>query len=201
MAILDAIYSTGNHYSGVTNVVSRYAAARRAEGADPQADTASSLVDVFDRWGGVDGFVDRTNNRWRTSTTKGAPFKAHAALEAAKVLQRHGIENANDAVAKLSLREARESSDVTREWLAIEGQGSALTWNYFLMLVGIPGVKADRMVVGYVSSALGGARQVAQKEASRLVESVADAIGVNYTRLDHTIWRYQSGREYLLTAE
>jgi hypothetical protein len=65
------------------------------------------------------------------------------------------------------------------------------------MLVGIPGVKADRMIVRFVTYVLERPREVSRKKASRLVEEVADIMGVNYIYLDHTIWRYQSGRPYL----
>ncbi len=196
LAVLDAIYSTGNRYTGVINLVNRYRELRIAEKADPQTDTATHLVDAFHRWGGVDEFVHKTNNRWRTSSRLSAPYKAYAALEAARVLERHSIQAVSDAKDRLNSRESRERSDTAREWLAIRGQSSGLTWNYFLMLVGIPGVKADRMVIRFVSQVL--QRGVSTKEASRLVEAAADILGVNYIHLDHTIWRFQSGRPYLV---
>ncbi|MGP6174296.1 heme peroxidase [Corynebacterium sp. A21] len=197
LAILDSIYSTSNRYAGVINLVNRYRHLRTAEGADPEVDTATDLIETFHRWGGVDTFVERTNNRWRTSSQFHAPYKAYAALEAAKVLAWHSIETVNDAVMRLESRESRERSDISKEWLAITGQKSALTWNYFLMLNGIPGVKADRMVVRFVTQSLGRQRKISPKDASRLVEEVADIIGANYSYLDHTIWRYQSDRPYL----
>lgn len=179
------------------NLVNRYRGLRADEGADPEADTATDLVDAFHRWGGVDEFVLKTNNRWRTSSQLHAPYKAYAALEAAKVLARHSIETVSDVAGRLDSRESRERSDIARQWLAITGQSSALTWSYFLMLVEIPGVKADRMIVRFVTQVLGRPREVSRKEASRLIEEVADIMGVNYIYLDHTIWRYQSGRSYL----
>ena len=65
------------------------------------------------------------------------------------------------------------------------------------MLVGVPGVKADRMIVRFVTQVLERPRKVSRKEASRLIEEVADIMDVNYIYLDHTIWRFQSGRPYL----
>lgn len=197
LAVLDAIYSTGNRYAGVMKVVNGYRDLRVIEGADPEVDTATDLVDTFHRWGGVDEFVLKTNNRWRTSSQHHAPYKAYAALEAAKLLARHSIETVSDVAGRLDSRENRERSDIAKQWLAITGQSSALTWSYFLMLMGIPGVKADRMIVRFVTQVLGRPREVSPKEASRLIEEVADIMGVNYIYLDHTIWRYQSGRSYL----
>lgn len=197
LAILDSIYSTGNRYTGVTNLVNRYRELRTFEEANPDTDTASDLIEAFRRWGGIDEFVLRTEKRWRTSSQRTAPYKAYAALEAAKVLARHSIETVSDAQEKLAARGVREQSVIAKEWKAITGQSSGLTWNYFLMLVGIPGVKADRMIVRFVSGALTRPKEVSEKEASRFIEAVADRMGVNYSHLDHTIWRYQSGRPYL----
>lgn len=197
LAILDAIYSTGNRYTGVTNLVNRYRELRAAEGADPAFDTASDLIEAIYRWGGVDEFVELTKNRWRTSSQQHAPYKAYAALEAAKVLAHHSIETVMDATQRVKSRESRERSTISKQWMAITGQKSGLTWNYFLMLVGIPGVKADRMVIRFVTAALERQKNLSPKEASRLIEEVADVLGINYSHLDHAIWRYQSGRPYL----
>lgn len=197
LAILDSIYSTGNRYTGVLNLVNRYRGLRANEGSHPEADTATDLIETFYRWGGVDEFVLKTNNRWRTSSQIHAPYKAYAALEAAKVLAGHSIESISDVVDRFDSRESREHSDIAREWLMITGQSSALTWSYFLMLVGVPGVKADRMIVRFVTHVLERPKEISRHEASRLVEEVADIMCVNYIYLDHTIWRYQSGRSYL----
>ena len=49
------------------------------------------------------------------------------------------------------------------------------------------------MVVRYVSRAVG--ETVDAKEARRLVGSVARNLGVGEIKLDHAIWRQESGRE------
>lgn len=114
-------------------------------------------------------------------------------MEAAKVLAGHSIESISDVVGRFDSRESREHSDIAREWLMITGQSSALTWSYFLMLVGVPGVKADRMIVRFVTHVLERPKEISRHEASRLIEEVADIMCVNYIYLDHTIWRFQSG--------
>mgnify|MGYP007040923327 CR=1 FL=1 len=200
LSVIDAIYSTGNHYSGVLNVVSRYRARRSSESGscdeEKCEDTASDLVEAFDRWGGIEGFVEATANRWKTSSKKGAPYKAYAVYEAAKILKEHGLETPHDLKDKFSCRENREKSDVTHKWKAITGQRRDLTWHYFLMLVGIPGVKGDRMITSYVSRALGN-RHVSPTEASRLVERAADELNLAYGRLDHAMWRKESRRDFI----
>lgn len=196
LAILDSIYSTGHRYQGVINLIDQYCKLRKKDGAHPETDTATDLINAFDRWGGVEGFALKTKNRWRTSSQHHAPYKAYAALEAAKILAAHSLETVSDVVERLSERESRERSDIAKEWLAITGQSSGLTWNYFLMLLGIPGVKADRMVTRFVTETLDRPKDVSAKEASRLVEAVADDLNLNYIQLDHTIWRFKSDRDY-----
>lgn len=67
------------------------------------------------------------------------------------------------------------------------------------MLCGIPGVKADRMIVAYVGNALGG--KLGEREAATLVGDLASHLKVSRTKLDHAIWRKESGREvYLLPS-
>ena len=199
LCVLDSIYSTGNHYTGVTRLVDTYCSLRRDEGADPQVDRSTDLVEAVARWGGVDTFVERTGYRWKTSTRSGAPYKAEAALGAAVALQANGLETVDDIRAALSVPSEQEPAPIKRAWLALPGQRSGLTWNYFLMLAGVPGVKADRMVTSYVGRALG--RKVDAKEAAALVSALADERQVSRTKLDHAIWRKESGREVYVRNE
>ena len=101
LAVLDSIYSTGNHYTSVVNALNSYRTARRDDGAAPEQDTAADLVAATDRGGGIDGLVERTNrNRcWARST---APFKAEAAYQAAKLLAEHGLNTRADVQAALT---------------------------------------------------------------------------------------------------
>ncbi|GAA4883538.1 heme peroxidase [Serinicoccus chungangensis] len=195
LAVIDSIYSTGNHYTGVINAVNRYRRARIDEGANPDRDGARELVSAVDRWGGVDGLIERTN-KWKTSTRAGAPTKAEAAYGAAEALVEQGMDSVIDVRGALAGREKQESSPLKRRWLNLPGQRSGLTWTYFLMLCGVPGVKADRMVVGYVSRVFG--QEVSGERARELVGGVARQLETNELHLDHAIWRHESGRAVFL---
>ena len=199
LCVLDSIYSTGNRYSSVLRMLARYREARLEEGGDPYSDGPSDLLSAAERWGGTDGFVAQTGYRWRVSTQPGAPFKAASALGAARVLQRAGLETVPDVRGALTDRASQEASPIKKEWIKLPGQRSGLTWTYFLMLAGVPGVKADRMVVRYVSRALG--RETDPRESALLVAAVADRYGLSQTRLDHAIWRKESGRAIFTDSE
>lgn len=191
LAILDSIYSTGKNYTGVINAVDRYRDHRRREGGDPNEDTATDLVAAAERWGGVEGLADATNH-WRCWSRKDAPLKADAALQAARLLVAQGIETVDDVCSAFHTPASQADSSIKSEWIRIPGHRSGLTWSYFLMLCGVPGVKADRMVVRYVERAVG--HQVTSPEAASLVGELADKRGLRRTKLDHAIWRFESGR-------
>jgi hypothetical protein len=199
LCVLDSIYSTGNRYTAVVRMLDSYRGLRSAEGADASADGPSDLVAVGERWGGAEGFAERTGYRWRAWANQSAPLKAAVALEAAALLDAHGLRTVDDVRAALTDPDDQERSEVKRWWLRLPGQRSGITWGYFLMLAGVPGVKADRMVVRYTGRALG--RTVSSTEAAALVGAMADELGVSRTLLDHAIWRLESGRSVYVEAE
>jgi hypothetical protein len=65
------------------------------------------------------------------------------------------------------------------------------------MLAQIPGVKADGMVIKYVTRAIGcRPASLLPERAARLVSGVAEAKGWDVIHLDHAIWRFESGRPF-----
>lgn len=116
-----------------------------------------------------------------------SPFgrtKAATVRQAAAALHEWGINHAsqisgsNAADTKLTLR-------------SVPGIGYA-TANYFLMLLGAPGVKPDRMIHRSLIEAAGHAFTNAQAE--RVTVAAAENLGVQPHELDHAIWSFESGR-------
>jgi hypothetical protein len=73
--------------------------------------------------------------------------------------------------------------------LGVDGIGDA-TADYFLILLGHPGVKPDRMIHRFLRRVLG--RSVTNAEAARLLECVAKQLRADLVRLDHAIWSLES---------
>ncbi|MGY4653768.1 heme peroxidase [Mycobacterium sp. URHB0021] len=193
LCVIDSIYSTGAHYSSAVNVVRRYRDYRAKQGGDANADGTSELLTTIDELGGADYWASRIGNRRPTSTAKGAPLKAEAILQVAEALSNLSIHSADElraAAANVnSLRSAK------RAWTATPGQRSGLTWEYALMLAGVPGVKADRMVTRYVARALDReVDEVSRADAADMVRRLAQVNGWDVIRTDHAIWRFESGR-------
>lgn len=165
-------------------VLDRYRRRRLAAGADPAADGPADLLAEIEACGGHQGFADALGNHWRAWQRKTAPYKTAAVHEAAALLanasvhDREGIEAAlNNAAVHKRLKEG---------WLSLPGQRSGLTWRYFLMGSGIPGVKADRMITRWTSRALD--RGVTPLEAEQILLGAAERLDVDARRLDHAVW-------------
>ena len=191
LALIDAVWSIGVRYTGVLNVLHRYRAARRGAGADPDRDTPADLIAFIGSCGGPDTFAAAVNNRQRTSSRNGI-LKADAVLRVAQVLVDAEVQTPEDLAAATP----DQLAEVRRRWTAITGQGSGLSWDYFLMLAGRQGVKADRMVRRFVADALGvGEHEVSQREAHALITGAATQLQVPISRLDYAIWLHQSGNK------
>ena len=128
-------------------------------------------------------------NRQRTSSRNGI-LKADAVHRVAQVLIDASIATPQD----LAQASPDHLAKVRKRWMTIPGQGSGLSWDYFLMLAGRQGVKADRMVRRFVADALGLAEpDVSQREAHSLITGAAAHLDVSVSQLDYAIWLRQSG--------
>lgn len=166
----------------------RYRAARPT-----QADTdgAPELLRTFDARGDTSAWVRGIGNRNRTSSQSGAPLKAAAIRPAAELLVEQG------APTTLTLRAfgTEQLASLKAGWRALPGQRSGISWRYFLMLAGVPGVKADRMICRLVQEASGRPKPVlTPSSAGQAVKVAACRMSVPVITLDHAIWRWQSGR-------
>ncbi|CRZ14581.1 heme peroxidase [Mycolicibacterium neworleansense] len=187
--VIDSIYSTGARYATVEKIIARYRGYRAAQGADAETDGVTELLQNIAELGGPDAWASQIGNRRPTSTAAGAPLKSIAIAQAAQVLVALGIRTAHDLRAAVE-DEARRAK-IKAAWCAVPGQRSGITWEYAQILAQIPGVKADRMVLGYVCRAVG---PVDAARAAELVRATAEAGGWGVIELDHAIWRFESGR-------
>ncbi|GGF99479.1 hypothetical protein GCM10007304_11680 [Rhodococcoides trifolii] len=192
LTIIDSIQSTGSHYSSVLNVVKRY---RSERGDLANTDGTSELLASFERHGGADGWASEVGNRKPASTRQGASLKAAVIERVATALHDSGVRTAQDLreVGALDPTNNNRRAAIKKLWTSVEAQSSGITWEYALTLVGVPGVKADRMVIRFVAEATG-RNDLTPESTARLVREAAERMGVNPTDLDHVIWRSASGR-------
>jgi hypothetical protein len=191
LAIIDSVWSIGVRYTGVLNVLARYRQLRRTEGGDPERDRPRDLVACIETFGGPEAFAEAMNNRQRTSARSGI-LKAEAVLRQARMLTSEGI----DAPGDIACASPTDLERLRQRWTQeVPGQASGLSWDYLHMLLGMQGVKADRMIRRFVADALGLREQdVPPQRAHSLVSEAAAQLGVGASHIDYAIWRYQSGQ-------
>jgi len=101
--------------------------------------------------------------------------------------------NAAGALSTAGVRHAAELDPTSMKhraaYCSVRGLGP-VTWTYFTMLLGQPGVKADTWIVRFTTSALG--HPVTSFQAEQLINSAANELDVSPTDLDHAIWRHLS---------
>lgn len=192
LCIIDAIYSTGARHVTVENIFDRYGTYRAAQGGDSGQDGAPELLRTFRELGDASEWASAIGNRRPTSSTPGAPLKAQAVKDAASRLVDLGIHAAAD------LRDAADSAAldaVKKSWLTVPGQRSGVTWAYVLMLAGVSGVAADRIIARYVARVLDiPVDEVTATVAGELIGDVATRKGWNAVHTEQAIWRLGSKR-------
>lgn len=187
LCIIDAIYSTGSHYTSVTNVIRRY---RERRG---DLDGAARLLDSFDEAGGARRWaLTVANNEKPAHTRQGAPLKAEVVEQAARLMVSLAIDTVEDLVSQVSVD--IKNNPVEAGWKQLPSQASGVTYNYLLILAGRPSVKPDRMVLRFLASVLGTRAALSTDRAIELISATADALGVRASDLDHAVWRAASGR-------
>lgn len=186
LCIVDSVQSLGVKYKSVINVLDKYRKHRRDQGFDPYKDGADDLLATFAEFRDSKAWAKEIGNRNLTSSGSNSILKADAIQRCAKVMIDHGI------LTTAELRQAKDEDALTavkKAWVSIPGQRPGTSWYYVQMLAGIDGTKPDRMIVRFVSRALGAA--VFPGHARELVTDTAAAFGISVFALDHNIWRYQ----------
>ena len=134
------------HYSAVRNVADRYRVARRAAGGDPDTDGPEELHHSQRRRRGSCG---SRQHRQRTSTNKGI-LKAEPVSRIAVIL-------ADRASTPADVRSATDErlAALREAWVPVPGLRSGLSYDAFLLTLGLGTVKGDRMVRRFVTDAIG----------------------------------------------
>lgn len=198
LCVVDAVFSIGIQYKQtervVQNVARNLSLPIYRDRAGPAPKNEHPTTDEFIALVGDDAehaAVSIYEDRHRTSSVSGI-LKAEAVSLFCKALSSAGVKRFADLLDG-------ERAETARKRIAlIAGQGSGISWGYFLMLAGDDRkVKPDRMVMRFMEEALG--EKTTPAEAEMLVVAAADAIaagGVSMTprQLDYIIWDYQSNK-------
>lgn len=188
-ALVDAIYSARARYKtrcgrGIYPLVSKW---RESHTVD-QRDSLTALIDEIAQDGPqlwAERFGNSQHSPRRSGRRPESPWKSSAILEAAQILAAAGVETSTDV-------DPADHRNLEARLREVPGVGEA-TSTYFMMLLGIPGVKADVMIRRYVGRALGAANPTTTV-AVGAVKTAADAMEVDLMDLEHTIWEVERNR-------
>ena len=183
-ALVDAVFSARTRYTtkngkGVLALVRAWRA--KGDRASYDLTALANEIDAIGPTKWAKNFENSQHSPGRPATAPGGATKAAAVLEAAKAMAAIGISSAAD-ITDATVVNAK------RELMRVPGIGFATT-NYFLMLLGRPGVKPDRMIHRFLETACG--HSFNNADAEEVVTTVADALDVPAHILDHAVWAYE----------
>lgn len=186
-ALIDAVFSARAIYAtaggrGVSRNIADWQAARTRSTFSLDA-LLTEIAAV-----GTSGWASRFGNQQlspgRSTDAPCGRSKAAAVREAAGQLRKEGINIADDI-------DVSTATTVKSTLHSVSGIGYA-TSKYFLMLLGVPGIKPDRMIHRFLKDAAGHA--FTNADAVQVLQAVAAHLGVQEHELDHAIWAYERAR-------
>jgi hypothetical protein len=139
--------------------------------------------------GGRD-FVSETLDNRQYVPGRAKKLKIDAVLEVAERLLDPDV--GLDTAQQITERALTSRGGVRQILEGVKGVGPAQS-SYFLMLLGVQGVKADTLVTDWVRQQLGG-QKLTQHEVETVVARAAELLGKDATEVDHAIWRTESNR-------
>lgn len=188
LCIIDSLYSTGSHYTSVVNVIIKY---KNTEGT---SHGAQDLLESIQKAGGPRSWAQNVVSNLKPAHTKPrALLKAEVIKRAAQLMVDLEIDTVEDLSA--AVEAAPQDNPVHAGWKKLPSQSSGVTYNYLLILAGMPSVKPDRMVLRFLAAALGEGPDISLGRAVALIEATAEELQVGSRTLDHIVWRAASGRE------
>lgn len=188
LCIIDSIYSTGSHYTSVTNVIRKYREVRSS------TDGATALLESIVGAGGSRAWASSVAKNFKPAHTRAsAPLKADVIEQAARLMVGLQIDTVRDLVDVVA--GTPQDNPVHTGWKRLPSQSSGVTYNYLLILAGLPSVKPDRMVLRFLGRALGADADLSAGRAVDLISAAAEELLVSVRTLDHVVWRAASGRE------
>ena len=149
LCALNSVYSLRGTSAAGRNVMRRYRAHRQEQGANPDYDDGSDLLEAIDHVGGPERFASEVlRNRTKLSST--GRYKAEGLYEGVHALVQCGVNTAEDL--RKATHEGRET--LSREWLKTRGLGPA-SWDYLVMNAEIEDIKVDTMIRRFFERAIG----------------------------------------------
>lgn len=192
LCVIDAVFSIGVKYEGVTNTINRFCNHFQIEKFSTKEELTTSYFLGKMRELRLNDLTEKVyNNRQLTSTRNGI-LKSEAVIRFLEVLQKNNIETFQDIESKII-------SDIEFQIRQIPGQKSGISFKYFMMLSGSDDlVKPDRMIIRFLESII--EKKVNIEDCQIIIQDTVKKLnenGFNLTpkKLDNLIWNFQRSRQ------
>lgn len=196
LCALDAVFSIGVKYTGVSRTVDRFCKEfqipRIAENPSmvPSRENQKTVRQVLDLLTDVspERLADIVSNHQRTSTKNGI-LKTAAFMQWLDILELYGIQTYQD------FHEKWADSNIERDLRTVRRQRSGISSDYFYMLAGNTGdVKVDRHIMAFSCTATDNNRfsatMIKDLFKSAVKELQPDHPGLTVRHLDYIVWIY-----------
>ena len=192
-ALVDAVFSMNARYTtkrnkGVLDKVKQLRAELQAP--DGWRDSLTMLAAVH-----PEKLISIMGRSMAAPNSKRSHPKATAVTLAATAMNSAtGVNSASDISSFIRADAQRNGKQLKKAYTSVLGLGP-VTFEYFLMLLGVPGVKADRMILDFVRRTEG--NDLKEHEVHQCVEDThAEALArkiveCNLIEFDHAIWRFE----------
>ena len=195
LCIVDSVFSIQSRYPTTQATVRRWAAYANWPLLKGSLTDEHTVSDFLEKMAGLDAENLASNifqNRQRTSSTSGI-LKSQAVREFAEALVQEKLERFSDFEDRSRLGRAET---LIRK---IKGQGSGVTWKYFLMMAGGDEfIKPDTWICRYVARVTSRVRVDAPEAEALLLAAIAiiKTLRPEITprQIDHAIWNSERSR-------
>ena len=197
LCALDAVFSIGVKYTGVSRPVERFCKEFKIPIASanpnkvPSRDKQKTVRQVLDLLNGItpEQLADIVSNHQRTSTKNGIQ-KTVSFIQWLDILELYGIQDYQD------FHKHWTDTNLERDLRTVRGQKSGISTDYFYMLAGnICDVRVDRHLMAFTHAATEdyhlSATTVKDLFKSAVKELQPDNPGLTVRHLNHIVWEYQ----------
>jgi hypothetical protein len=200
VALLDAVFSARANYgapaadgrgaTGVHRVLDHWRALRESVDLDDLA----TMVDTMDEIGLP--ALEAVNGQFAPGRHAEPLTKWRAVRSVAQSMTEAGYDSSGPIV---EAARGSDASGLRRAFVESTPGVGKVTFDYFLVLLGVPGIKADTMIRAFVDEALrdglapgsGDESRVAAVRAGELLREAAHELDLDISALDHAIWLHQ----------
>ncbi|RSZ61915.1 hypothetical protein EAH68_10535 [Corynebacterium hylobatis] len=190
MCLIDALYSPGSSYKSVVGVMLRYRV-RHPYGGEHGAE---NLLQSITEANGPRLWAEAvTRNVDPAETSSGVELKSRIIQQGARLMIDLGLGTVDDLHRVVA--DNPRDNPVRTGWLELESQSAGITYDYLLMLAGLPASTPDWMVLRFLAELLGQDTGISLPAAHNLLRQTASRLEIDPGCLHHIIWRAVAGLE------